>query len=55
MCACQILCIVTFNSQDKYQKVMEHPELGIKVVLPHWFDDCFKLKRLVREVCMRVS
>ncbi|RUS22348.1 hypothetical protein BC937DRAFT_89621 [Endogone sp. FLAS-F59071] len=34
---------------EKYQKVMEHPELGIKVVLPHWFDDCFKLKRLVRE------
>ncbi|RUS32921.1 hypothetical protein BC938DRAFT_473796 [Jimgerdemannia flammicorona] len=28
---------------------MEVPELGIKAVLPHWFDDCFKLRRIVSE------
>ncbi|KAF9418850.1 hypothetical protein BGZ94_009578 [Podila epigama] len=30
---------------DKYNFVMDHPELEIKVVLPHWFQLCCNLKR----------
>jgi hypothetical protein len=28
---------------------MKEEKLGIKVVLPHWFDDCLKLRRRVDE------
>ncbi|KAF9321933.1 hypothetical protein BG003_009251 [Podila horticola] len=38
------LLALTTNG-DKYNYVMEHPELEIKVVLPHWFQVCCNLKR----------
>ncbi|KAG0037790.1 hypothetical protein BGZ82_001797 [Podila clonocystis] len=38
------LIALTTNG-DKYKYVMEHPELEIKVVLPHWFQVCCNLKR----------
>ncbi|KAG0093023.1 ssDNA endonuclease and repair protein rad10 [Podila epicladia] len=38
------LIALTTNG-DKYSYVMEHPELEIKVVLPHWFQVCCNLKR----------
>ncbi|KAF9215091.1 hypothetical protein BGZ59_002293 [Podila verticillata] len=37
--------IALTTSGAKYNYVMEHPELGIKVVLPHWFQVCCNLKR----------
>ncbi|KAG0305743.1 hypothetical protein BGZ98_003633 [Dissophora globulifera] len=36
-------------SGDKYNYVMKHPDLGIKTVLPHWFQLCCNLKRLLPE------
>ncbi|KAF9105007.1 hypothetical protein BGX27_009850 [Mortierella sp. AM989] len=36
-------------SGEKYDYIMEHPELGIKVVLPHWFQLCCNLRRLLPE------
>ncbi|KAI8055723.1 BRCT domain-containing protein [Syncephalis plumigaleata] len=33
----------------RYESAMQHPELGIKVVLPHWLDDCFRLRRRIPE------
>ncbi|KAI8606326.1 hypothetical protein EDD21DRAFT_361232 [Dissophora ornata] len=37
-------------SGSKYDLAMERKELGIKVVLPHWFHACCNLKRLLPEV-----
>ncbi|KAF9939179.1 hypothetical protein BGZ67_009841 [Mortierella alpina] len=36
-------------SGEKYDYVMAHPELDIKIVLPHWFQACCNLKRLLPE------
>ncbi|KAG0235379.1 hypothetical protein BGW42_005358 [Actinomortierella wolfii] len=33
------------ESSAKYQYAVNHPELGIKIVLPHWFQTCFNLRR----------
>ncbi|KAF9349305.1 hypothetical protein BGX34_001874 [Mortierella sp. NVP85] len=34
---------------EKYDFVMSRPELDIKVVLPHWFEQCINLKRRLPE------
>ncbi|KAG0203020.1 hypothetical protein BGX28_004574 [Mortierella sp. GBA30] len=34
---------------DKYDYIMAHAELNIKVVLPHWFQLCCNLRRLLPE------
>ncbi|KAG0359216.1 hypothetical protein BGZ54_010042 [Gamsiella multidivaricata] len=34
---------------EKYDYIMAHPELEIKVVLPHWFQLCCNLKRVMPE------
>ena len=35
---------------DKYNAAMHHkPSTQIKIVLPHWFDDCFRLMRRLKE------
>lgn len=38
-------------SGKKYRTAMEHKgKLGFTVVLPHWFDDCFRLRRRITEM-----
>ncbi|KAF9978690.1 hypothetical protein BGZ73_001045 [Actinomortierella ambigua] len=39
------LIAVNPESSAKYQYAVDHPELGIKIVLPHWFQTCFNLRR----------
>ncbi|KAG0232830.1 hypothetical protein BGX31_005009 [Mortierella sp. GBA43] len=34
---------------EKYNYAMDHPELGIKVVLPHWLERCINLRRRLPE------
>ncbi|CAO3572374.1 unnamed protein product [Mortierella alpina] len=41
--------IALTSTGEKYDYVMAHPELDIKVVLPHWFQACCNLKRLLPE------
>ncbi|RKP25797.1 hypothetical protein SYNPS1DRAFT_28479 [Syncephalis pseudoplumigaleata] len=41
-------------SGPRYESAMQHPELGIKIVLPHWLDDCFRLRRRIPEVSGRM-
>ncbi|KAF9429048.1 hypothetical protein BGZ76_001921 [Entomortierella beljakovae] len=45
--------ITLTESGEKYDYVMKHPELGIKVVLPHWFQLSCNLKRLLPETIYR--
>ncbi|KAI9597717.1 BRCT domain-containing protein [Syncephalis fuscata] len=42
--------IALSSGGPRYESAMQHPELGIKVVLPHWLDDCFRLRRRIPEV-----
>ncbi|KAF9163982.1 hypothetical protein DFQ26_001938 [Actinomortierella ambigua] len=39
------LIAVNPESSPKYQYALDHPQLGIKIVLPHWFQTCFNLRR----------
>jgi hypothetical protein len=41
--------LININRKEKCRKAMKEKSLGIKVVLPHWFDDCLKLRRRVDE------
>ncbi|BFZ60104.1 regulator of Ty1 Transposition [Saitoella coloradoensis] len=36
-------------NNEKCRQAMARPGLGIKIVLPHWFDDCLKLRRRIGE------
>ncbi|KAI8071480.1 hypothetical protein BC940DRAFT_345099 [Gongronella butleri] len=44
-----LVCIAPHGA--KYEEAMRRSSAGedIKVVMPHWFDECFKLRRYVRE------
>ncbi|KAF9958739.1 hypothetical protein BGZ72_011038 [Mortierella alpina] len=41
--------IALASTGEKYDYIMAHPQLDIKVVLPHWFQACCNLKRLLPE------
>ncbi|KAF9964954.1 hypothetical protein BGZ70_005684, partial [Mortierella alpina] len=41
--------IALTSTGEKYDYIMAHPELDIKIVLPHWFQACCNLKRLLPE------
>ncbi|KAF8970994.1 hypothetical protein BGZ46_010383, partial [Entomortierella lignicola] len=41
--------IALTESGIKYDYIMEHPELEIKIVLPHWFQLCCNMRRLLPE------
>ncbi|KAF9572827.1 hypothetical protein EC968_009392 [Mortierella alpina] len=41
--------IALTSTGEKYDYIMAHPELNIKIVLPHWFQACCNLKRLLPE------
>lgn len=32
---------------DKVREVLSRPRAGVQVVLPHWFDDCLRLRRRI--------
>ncbi|CCG81571.1 BRCT domain protein [Taphrina deformans PYCC 5710] len=34
-------------TSDKVKDVLTRPQSGIEVVLPHWFDDCLRLRRRI--------
>ncbi|RKP05457.1 BRCT domain-containing protein, partial [Thamnocephalis sphaerospora] len=46
----EVTHLVTLSaSGPRYESAMQNPQLGIKVVLPHWLDDCFRLQRRIPE------
>jgi hypothetical protein len=48
------LCILIEQGKN-YQMVINHPEWTIQLVLPHWIDDCVKLKKRISEDFYRFS
>ncbi|GAB7348540.1 hypothetical protein MBLNU459_g6934t1 [Dothideomycetes sp. NU459] len=41
--------IVSLSMDDEKCKVVTEKNLASKIVLPHWFDDCFKLGKCINE------